>query len=130
MNKYRSKITTGLVLPVVVFLFAGMPSVTAQKFVLPVLPDTQVEVRAKPEMFYSQLNWLVQKKDSLKLPMALHVGDIVDYDNIAHYETASKGFKILDSARVGYALAVGNQRDPAAGWLATARPRPAPPAGT
>ncbi|MDB5263238.1 MAG: metallophosphoesterase [Adhaeribacter sp.] len=115
MKTFKNKVTAGIILSAVLSFFAGTQIANAQKFVLPVLPDTQVEVRAKPEMFYSQLNWLVQKKDSLKLPMVLHVGDIVDFDNVSHYETASKGFKILDSAQVGYALAVGNHDTEAVG---------------
>jgi len=115
MKTYKSKLNASIILSVVLSFFAGIQLATAQKFVLPVLPDTQIEVRAKPEMFFSQLNWLVQKKDSLKIPIVLHVGDIVDYDNISHYETASKGFKILDSARVAFALAVGNHDTEAVG---------------
>ena len=115
MKTQISKIAAGIILPIVLFFCTGVPFAKAQKFVLPVLPDTQVEVRARPDMFFSQMNWLAQKKDSLNIPIVLHVGDIVDYDNISHYETASKGFKILDSARVGYALAVGNHDTEAVG---------------
>lgn len=96
-------------------IITGNSEAFAQKFVLPVLPDTQIEVRARHDMFFSQMNWLAQKKDSLKFPLVLHVGDIVDYDNINHWETASKGFKILDSAKVAYALAVGNHDTEAVG---------------
>ena len=77
--------------------------IAQKKFTIPILPDTQAEVGGKPEMFYSQLNWIAQKKDSLNMPIVLHVGDLVNFDNIKHYETASKGYKILDSARIGYA---------------------------
>lgn len=89
--------------------------VAAQKFTIPVLPDTQVEVNQNPEMFYSQLQWIADKKDSLNVPIALHVGDIVDFDNIEHYEKASKGFKILDIAGIPYALCLGNHDTEAVG---------------
>ncbi len=87
----------------------------AQKFVIPVLPDTQAEVGFKPEMFYSQMRWIAAKRDSLNIPIVLHVGDIVNYDNYSHWETASRGFKILDSAKVAYAVAVGNHDTEAVG---------------
>lgn len=80
----------------------------AQKFTLPVLPDTQEEVGSKPEMFTSQLNWIVQKKDSLNIPFVLHVGDVVNFDTVTHWQTASEIFTILDNARMGYAITLGN----------------------
>ncbi len=90
-------------------------SVQAQKFVIGILPDTQVEVNTKPEMFMSQMNWLAAKSDSLNMPIVLHVGDIVDYNNIIHYQRASDGFKILDNAKVPYALCLGNHDTDAVG---------------
>lgn len=89
--------------------------VLAQKFTIPVFPDTQGEVNYKPEMFISQLQWIVDMKDSLNIPFVLHVGDIVDFDNIRHYETASDGFKILDEAKIPYVLCLGNHDTEAVG---------------
>jgi hypothetical protein len=66
-------------------------------------------------MFYSQVNWILKKRDSLKVPMVLHVGDIVNFNNTDHWEVASKGFDILDRVRVPYALAVGNHDTEAVG---------------
>ena len=31
---------------------------SGQKFTIPIFPDTQVEVGSKPEMFYSQVDWM------------------------------------------------------------------------
>ncbi len=87
----------------------------AQKFTIPVLPDTQCEINYNPDMFMSQLNWIVEKKDSLNIPIVLHVGDIVDFNNVIHYERASDGFKILDEAEIPYALCVGNHDTGAVG---------------
>jgi len=115
MKTQKGKMTAGIFLIISMFFSAGKQLACAQKFVLPVLPDTQAEVGSKPEMFYSQMNWLAQKKDSLKIPIVLHVGDIVNFDNITHWENASKGFRILDSARIGYAVALGNHDTEAVG---------------
>ncbi|MGV3559292.1 hypothetical protein [Larkinella arboricola] len=90
------------------FMLVGSTTVLGQKFTIPVLPDTQEEVGAKPEMFVSQLNWIVKKKDSLNIPIVLHVGDIVNFDTVTHWQTASKIFTILDTARIGYAVTLGN----------------------
>lgn len=102
------------VFPLFIYLLTAQIAV-AQKFVLAILPDTQVEINAAPEMFTSQLQWIADKKDSLHIPIVLHVGDIVDYNNVTHYEKASKGFKILDQAKIPYALTLGNHDTNAVG---------------
>jgi len=91
------------------------PIAVAQKFTIPVLPDTQGEVSDKPEMLISQLKWIVDKKDSLNIPFVLHVGDIVNFDNHGHWQTASDGFKILDDAKIPYVLCLGNHDTEAVG---------------
>jgi hypothetical protein len=88
----------------------------AQKFTLPVLPDTQVEVDVKPEMLYSQLRWIATNKKALKIPIVLHVGDIVNYDNWEHWKRAGKIFEVLDSAKMPYALTLGNHDTEAVGF--------------
>lgn len=95
-------------------LFAGSLAL-AESFTLPVLPDTQVAVNVKPEMLHSQMDWLKKNKDALKMPIVLHVGDIVDWNNVKHWETASNAFKVLDEAKLPYALAVGNHDTAAVG---------------
>jgi len=87
----------------------------AQKFTLPVLPDTQVEVDVKPQMLYSQLRWIAANQKKLNIPIVLHVGDIVNYDNWDHWKRASKIFEVLDSAKVPYALTLGNHDTEAVG---------------
>lgn len=89
-------------------LLVGIHSSIAQKFTLPILPDTQNEVHLKPEMFFSQIDWLVKEKQRLLIPMVLHVGDVVQHDVTEQWETASEGFDRLDRANIPYAIAVGN----------------------
>jgi hypothetical protein len=88
-------------------IFYGLPA-CGQKFTVIVFPDTQKEIATKPEMFFSQINWIKQSRDSLSIPIVLHVGDIVDLDVYHQWEIASEGFDILDKAGIPYALAVGN----------------------
>jgi len=114
LNKSRNILNSGLLVILLIALSNNFVS-GQRKFTIPILPDTQSEVGSKPEMFYSQLNWIAQKKDSLNMPIVLHVGDLVNFDNIKHYETASKGYKILDSARIGYAITLGNHDTEAVG---------------
>lgn len=86
-----------------------------QKFTIPVLPDTQCEINYNPDMFNCQLKWIADKRDSLNVPIVLHVGDLVDFDNIEHFKRASDGFNILDRARIPYALCLGNHDTGAVG---------------
>ncbi|GAA4316904.1 metallophosphoesterase [Compostibacter hankyongensis] len=79
-----------------------------QKFTIPVFPDTQTEISKDPEMLFSQVNWIKEHKDSLHIPIALHVGDVVDFNNHSQWEYASEAFDILDEAGVPYAITVGN----------------------
>lgn len=89
--------------------------VVSQKFTIPVLPDTQESVAFKNEYFLAQMNWLVDKCDSLNAPIVLHVGDLVNFDNHNHWIAASNGMKLLDDANIPYAIAVGNHDTEAVG---------------
>lgn len=82
--------------------------VFAQKFTIAIFPDSQYAVSHKPSLLTSQMQWLAAKKDSLNLPIVLHVGDIVNYDTITHFQIASDAFQILDDANIDYAVCLGN----------------------
>ncbi|BCM92146.1 hypothetical protein IAD21_04025 [Abditibacteriota bacterium] len=105
----------GLVALFAAVIATACPSALARPFTIPVLPDTQIEVRARPDMLKSQLNWIVANKKALKIPVVLHVGDIVDWDNAKQWDDASKALSVLDEARLPYALAVGNHDTAAVG---------------
>lgn len=98
-----------------VVLFSTVQVVSSKKFTIPVLPDTQESVAFKNEYFFAQMNWLVDKCDSLNAPIVLHVGDLVNYDNHNHWIVASNGMKLLDDANIPYAIAVGNHDTEAVG---------------
>lgn len=89
--------------------------VSAQKFTIPVIPDTQENVTRKRGVFFSQIEWIAAKADSMNTPIALHVGDLVNFDNFDQWELASVGMRILDRANVPYAIALGNHDTGAVG---------------
>ena len=92
-------------------LFSGLVSISnAQKFTLPVFPDTQTEVTGRHDMYYSRFDWLIKNKDSLNIPMVLHVGDVVNFDNYGHWEVASIGFDKLDHVPIIVAIRAGVNR--------------------
>lgn len=103
--------------PILIAFTASLSLSQAQKFTLPVLPDTQSEVTSNHEMFYRRFDWMIDKKDSLQIPMVLHVGDVVDFDNYGQWEVASKGFDQLDAHHIPYAIALGNHDTEAVGFL-------------
>jgi hypothetical protein len=105
-SRYLTQKRSTIILITILLSISG--NVFCQKFVIPVLPDTQCEVNYNPQMFYSQMQWIADKKDSLNIPIVLHVGDLVDFNNIDQYNRASEGFHILDKARIHYAIALGN----------------------
>jgi hypothetical protein len=80
----------------------------AQQFTIPVFPDTQGEIAHHPAMFFSQIKWIKAHKDSLHIPIVLHVGDMVDKNNYHQWDMVSEGFDILDNANIPYTVAVGN----------------------
>ena len=94
----------------------GSLTASAQKFTIPVFPDTQNEVGGNKDMFFSQIKWIADKRDSLNVPIVLHVGDLVNFDNFDHYEIASSGYEIFDRHHVPYAIALGNHDTEAPGF--------------
>lgn len=108
MKKKQTFANYSFIVLLVVLQLALSSFVQAQKFVIPVLPDTQNEVKHDPAMFTSQMQWIVDHKDLLNIPIVLHVGDVVDSNNDIEFKRASEGFQILDNAKIPYAIAVGN----------------------
>src|SRR5690606_26067280 len=82
---------------------------------LALCPDTQSEVTAKNDMFFSRFDWIIKKRDSLNIPMVLGVGDLVDFDNYNHWEVASKGFEVFDAYQMPYSIVLGNHDTEAVG---------------
>ncbi|WP_080905085.1 metallophosphoesterase [Parabacteroides sp. Marseille-P3160] len=100
---------------VLLFLFFLLLQLNAQKFTIPVFPDTQCEVDSKPEMLESQVDWIIKNKEKLNIPLVLHVGDVANYDNFTHWEIAGEYFAKFDKARIPYAIALGNHDTEAVG---------------
>jgi hypothetical protein len=109
---YKEKVNS--IMFIIIYLIISHTAV-AQKFIIAILPDTQCEINYNPAMFTSQLHWLAEKKDSLNLPIVLHVGDVVDFNNKEQYERASTGFEILDRAKIPYVISLGNHDTDAVG---------------
>jgi len=86
------------------------PPATDTKFTLVVIPDTQQEIVYYPSRFTNRLEWLVNNRTPIDLRFVAHSGDMVDWDtpDHIHYVRASDSLRLLDNARIPYAIAVGN----------------------
>lgn len=100
---------------VLILLLGGFIHTRAQQFTLPVFPDSQSEIDGNYRMFESQFDWILANKDSLNIPFVMHVGDVVNFDNLSQWETASLQFDRLDRAGIPYAIALGNHDTEAVG---------------
>jgi len=74
---------------------------------LVMLPDTQVYVMRYPHIFDSQTRWIVKNRRKHNIAFVLHVGDIVNNNNLPQWKHARNSLRILDG-KVPYALAPGN----------------------
>ena len=74
---------------------------------LVVLPDTQVYAMKHPEIFEAQTRWIVAHRARRNIAFVLHVGDIVNNNNVPQWKVALECLRRLDG-RVNYALAPGN----------------------
>ncbi len=97
---------------------AAFAAQTEEKFTLAVIPDSQQEILKEDDVrLPNRLQWLVDQRNALNLRMVLHVGDLHNWDTPDHiqYERTSRAFKILDDAKMPYAIAVGNHDTAATG---------------
>ena len=91
-------------------------------FTIPVMPDTQFYARYATEAegdqyqknfgsepFMAQTDWVAQNAKALKMPMLIHLGDIVDQANKpAQWDIADKAMQTLEKANISYSILAGN----------------------
>ncbi|WP_020575492.1 metallophosphoesterase [Actinopolymorpha alba] len=79
-----------------------------KSFTLVVIPDTQLAVQNKPELFYAQTQWILDNQKARDIRFVIHEGDIVEWPSRqSDWERAKAALRRLDG-RVPYSLAVGN----------------------
>ena len=86
------------------------PTTVDTKFTIAVIPDTQNEVVSSSTLIDHRMQWLVDNRASLDLRFVMQTGDLMNWDTPDHiqYERASNALRKLDTARIPYALAIGN----------------------
>jgi predicted MPP superfamily phosphohydrolase len=77
-------------------------------FSIIILPDTQHYSSKYPEMFYKQMDWIVENKNQLNIQYVVHLGDITNNNKENAWEVADKSFKILEEAGIPYSIVYGD----------------------
>lgn len=71
-----------------------------------ILPDTQTYLEQCPEVFDSQIDWIV--KNHKKIDAVLHVGDLTQDNSPAEWQYMRKEFSRLDKIGLPYMVVWGN----------------------
>lgn len=79
---------------------------TSNKTVFVILPDTQTYLEAYPEIFESQVDWIVQNKE--KIDAVIHVGDLTQDNHPLEWAMMSKLFSEFEKAGIPYTFSLGN----------------------
>lgn len=81
------------------------------QFVIAAVPDTQQEViHPDDTRLADRMKWLIAARAATNLRFVAHVGDLVNWDTPDHaqYVQARSAMGMLNSARIPYAMALGN----------------------
>ena len=111
MAIYTEKRTMKQKLTLAIFLLTGYLLTTGcqpaeESFTIVVLPDTQTYLEQCPEVFDSQIDWLLEHRDSIDA--VLQVGDLTQDNRPIEWAYMQKAFTHLDKARIPYAVVWGN----------------------
>jgi hypothetical protein len=77
-------------------------------FSIILLPDTQHYSSDQPEIFYRQMDWIIENKVPLNVRYVIHLGDITNNNKENAWEVADRSFKILEDAGIPYSLVYGD----------------------
>ena len=93
-------------------LIQGLISISFQNnddfFSIIVLPDTQHYSASYPDIFYKQMDWIVENKNPLNIQYVVHLGDITNNNKENAWKVADKSFRILDDAGIPYSIVYGD----------------------
>ncbi|HOZ46475.1 MAG TPA: metallophosphoesterase [Candidatus Hydrogenedentes bacterium] len=86
----------------------GIPPLPEGAFSIVALPDTQAYSKGAPEVFESEMQWILDNLEAQKIVFVTHVGDIVDsHSDPKQWEVAKRSMRMLHG-RVPYGFSVGN----------------------
>lgn len=77
-------------------------------FTVVVLPDTQHYSEKYPATFLAQTQWIAEQRKARNIAAVLHLGDITNRSTVGEWKNASTSMKVLEDARVPFAVCPGN----------------------
>ena len=80
---------------------------SSSKFKIAVLPDTQNYSSNHPEIFKAQTQWIADNWEEENIKYVVHLGDIVNNNNVPQWENANAAMRTLDGV-VPYSVVPGN----------------------
>jgi hypothetical protein len=85
-----------------------MEKLNDSDFSIIVLPDSQIYLKSRPDIFKKQLEWVAENVDTLNIKFVLNVGDLVDTGNsLSQWNIAAKNINII-ADKVPYLFVPGN----------------------
>lgn len=73
------------------------------------MTDTQFYTEVFPGIYESQVNWIAEQVDNMKIDYVIHTGDIVNvHDYEIQWQRADQYMKVLDQADIPYGVLAGN----------------------
>lgn len=72
------------------------------------IPDSQHDAAFYPEVFQRQMEWIAAHKESHRIRMALHEGDVTDDNGLRQWGRVRKAMDALKAAQVPYSITTGN----------------------
>lgn len=95
-----------------VLLTVALTVVSAQQaepFTVALIPDTQRCTAWNPDVFVTQIQWLVDNARTRNIRFAIHLGDLTENDTVTpEWEAASAALRRLEQADLSYAVVPGN----------------------
>ena len=85
-----------------------LPNFAEGDYTMAVLPDTQNLITHAPQAYYDQMQWIADNKDSLNIQAVLHVGDMVNNNNVTEWSICRNGMNIIEDAGIPYMPMRGN----------------------
>ncbi|MCW4034816.1 MAG: metallophosphoesterase [Candidatus Bathyarchaeota archaeon] len=84
------------------------PAYDLDDFTVVVLPDTQYYSESYPEIFESQIQWILDNKEALNIVFVSHLGDVVNvWNSVEQWNTANACLSRLDGV-VPWGVLPGN----------------------
>ena len=105
------------------YVKSNVPAAPDTKFSIAVIPDTQIETTDPANArFLNRTHWLANKKASLDLRYVLHTGDVTNWGWLdrPQLDRAKAAMAVLSTAKVPYAMTIGNHDTAAVGWTGIA----------